>query len=114
MTRKEQRNQVSKEYGRKNPYKEYLGPGSIRYDYDMPAEHFIKGSEWADAHPNWISVEDELPPIDRAIAYKFSKKVLVSDGEHIHASRYSYNTGEWLVVDIIVTHWMPLPNLPEK
>lgn len=22
---------------------------------------FIHGAEWADAHPHWISVEDELP-----------------------------------------------------
>lgn len=24
--------------------------------------HFIKGAEWADSHPHWISVEDKLPP----------------------------------------------------
>lgn len=70
--------------------------------------------KWADNHPIWHKADEELPPIDKAIAYKFSKKVLVSDGEHIHASRYNYNTGEWFVIDITVTHWMYLPELPKS
>lgn len=70
---------------------------------------FKEGAEWADNHPNWHDVDEELPPIDTAITYKFSKKVLVSDGEHIHVSRYNYNTGEWFVIDITVTYWMYLP-----
>lgn len=75
---------------------------------------FREGAEWADSHPNWHKADEELPPIDTAIAYKFSKKVLVSDGTYIHASRYNYNTGEWFVIDITVTHWMYLPNLPKE
>ena len=29
---------------------------------DLIDECFEFGVEWADAHPHWISVEDELPP----------------------------------------------------
>lgn len=81
---------------------------------NMVSNDFIRGAEWADSHPNWHKADEELPPIDTAIAYKFSKKVLVSDGTYIHASRYNYNTGEWFVIDITVTHWMYLPELPSK
>lgn len=69
--------------------------------------------KWADNHNDWHDADKELPPMDTTITYKFSKKVLVSDGEHIHVSRYNYNTGEWFVIDITVTHWMYLPELPK-
>lgn len=39
--------------------------------------------KWADNHPNWHDVDEELPPIDTAIAYKFSKKCWL-----VMASRY--------------------------
>lgn len=75
---------------------------------------FKEGVEWADNHPNWHKADEELPPMDTTITYKFSKKVLVSDGEHMHVSRYNYNTGEWFVIDITVTYWMYLPEFPKE
>ena len=57
----------------------------------------------------WISVEDRLPDHD--------KKVLVSDGERIDFGRYkryskpvSFFT---FGMHFRVTHWQPLPDLPE-
>jgi hypothetical protein len=73
--------------------------------------------------PHWISVEDELPKL---IAYKllfdYSDDVLVylKDGS-ITVGRWERDnsTGEqyWLLdidKDVIVTHWMPLPQEPKK
>lgn len=48
---------------RKEQVKEYLltiGNGEMT---GIPFDAgFECGAEWADSHPNWISVEDELPP----------------------------------------------------
>ncbi|MBR4589978.1 MAG: hypothetical protein IKO36_04865 [Bacteroidaceae bacterium] len=114
MTREEQRCKAAKEYA-EQWYKE-LGTSVEEFptDAQITIDKFIKGAEWADNHPNWHKADEELPPIDTTITYKFSKKVLVSDGEHIHVSRYDYNTGEWLVIDITVTYWMYLPEFPKE
>ena len=69
--------------------------------------------KWADIHPNWHKVDEELPPSDTKYANVFSKKVLVSNGERIHISRYDYEMGNWLVIDMEVTHWAYLPELPK-
>lgn len=80
---------------------------------------FIHGAEWADSHPRWISVEDELPP--------YNKNVLVYDAEHPYfefwwARRYAKGSGRLLdkngfttlTDEVNVTHWMyinpPIPN----
>lgn len=117
MTRKEQRNQAGKEYGRKNPYHEYLGAGSSRYDYAMPAEHFIKGSEWADAHPNWHKADEELPPRMESFP-AHSIDVFVTNGVALCQGFYSYIREEWQTEGLFdgneVTHWMLLPELPKE
>ena len=115
MTREEQRNIAAEEYTKKW-YEEGLGISLKDYPTDarITITDFTKGAEWADNHPNWHDVDEELPPIDTAIAYKFSKKVLVSDGERIHISRYDYEMDGWLVIDMGVTHWMYLPEPPKE
>lgn len=80
--------------------------------------------EWADSHPHWISVEDELPKINpNDSEWEYSNDVIVSlkDG-CIAVGRYERDnsTGEHYFVlygvdkDLIVTHWMPLPQPPKK
>lgn len=70
--------------------------------------------KWADNHNDWHDVDEELPPKDAERANKFSKKVLVTNGERIHVSRYDYEMDGWLVIDMEVTHWMYLPELPKN
>ena len=65
----------------------------------------------ADAHPHWISVDDELPK--KYGAYLVFNSVL--DTQDI----YVYSNGEWWYNVFhcpsgIVTHWMPLPQPPKK
>lgn len=66
--------------------------------------HFIAGAEWADAHPNWISVEDELPKDGQYTAT--INKAGVQDVRHYsHGKWYSNFGNEYNDI----THWMPLP-----
>ena len=82
---------------------------------------FKEGAVWADAHPHWISVDDELPkinPNDSEWEYRDDVIVALKDGS-IAVGRYErYNsTGEhyWMLYgvdkDLVVTHWMPLPSV---
>lgn len=62
--------------------------------------------KWLDQHPNWISVEDELPKEENAY--------LVSDGDGV---LYGYFIeGRWAPTELneTCTHWMPLPKAPRK
>ena len=85
--------------------------GNIEAEY---VEHAcIEMARWLDAHPNWISVKDELPK---------------ADGQYIIASKYGYvsdlnfNTeskrwwlrGKGYMDGDYVTHWMSLPTPPRK
>ena len=83
---------------------------------NMDAESFIEGAKWADANPKqtWISVNEKLPPIEND---NLSIKVLVvSNKGKIHFSRYDYDMEGWIssVLDIVFTHWMPIPELPKE
>ena len=84
---------------------------------------FQAGAYWADAHPHWISVEDELPIINHNDSeWEFSDDVIVElkDGD-IAVGRYERDNSTdehyWVLYgvdkDLFVTHWMPLPAPPE-
>lgn len=83
------------------------------------AEHFVAGAMWADAHTNWISVEDELPPKESEYDDN-SIVVLATDGNGVYKGLYrsgEYLSG-WFTCDLWalddITHWMPLPQPPKK
>ena len=70
--------------------------------------HFIDGAHYADAHPHWISVEEQDIPLGQwVITYapneinycKIDVELLAMD-----------ETAE----DFGITHWMPLPSLPSS
>ena len=62
---------------------------------------FLAGACWADAHPNWISVEDELPPQN-------GRYIFYSDTMGVRTSYYYAG----ISLNEHVTHWMPLPDEP--
>lgn len=74
---------------------------------------FIDGAVWADRHPHWISVEDELPKA--VINDNVTKLVLTysTDG-YIRLDRYMHYYHKWVGGASEVTHWMPLPEPPKK
>ena len=74
-----------------------------------------EGLKVADANPKspWISVNEKLPPEEKD---GLSIKVLViSSKNKITFSRYDYDVEGWIssVLDIVFTHWMPLPEPPK-
>ena len=91
---------------------------AARYKYPDERIHFIDGAKWADSHPQWIPVEEELPKInDVASSWDCSDEVYIylATGSHC-VGRYEHdkNTNEfyWVLYgvdkDIPVTHWMPI------
>ena len=95
---------------RKEQIKEYLltiGNGDMNVTpFDVG---FECGVEWADAHPNWISVEDEMPK-DGTLVIAITPNLKVAIAQ--------YENDEWNISDLCclkkVTHWMPLPSPPKK
>ena len=77
------------------------------------APAFIEGAKFA-LENQWISVNERLPPEEKD---GLSIKVLVvSTKGKIDFSRYDYNMKGWIspVLDIIFTHWFPIPELPNE
>lgn len=70
---------------------------------------FMNGAEWADSHPHWISVEDELPTCNVF--------VLTCDGQGNTNLLMLAGNGGWYDHSVAkhrnITHWMPLPEPPE-
>lgn len=72
----------------------------------------------------WISVEDELPPIDETDDWnrktQISKDVFTHSkfgmirGRYIHTAKFWTVDGVTSSDGIAVTHWQPLPNPPGK
>lgn len=113
MTREEFRDKKSKDYRK---YRESYGIKNPVY-LDEIEDAYYQGMVDADAHPHWISVEDELP--------KNRESILFTDGGCVYSGRYyggRYygDKGDWVdfceVSTLIedVTHWMPLPEPPKK
>ena len=91
MTRKEQIKEVAQKEMSKYP------------NFCITAPAFRMGAEWADQHPHWISVEDELPPVNEAFIAYWNNFVIVQQGRD---ERFGNNKH--------ITHWMPLPQPPKK
>ena len=71
---------------------------------------FKEGAQWADQHPHWISVKDELPE---------ACVTVLTTTQHGTQSVGCYEDGWWLAnsPNLVrmgsITHWMPLPAPPE-
>ena len=69
---------------------------------------------FADAHPHWISVEDELPRKEINVLMVSSGCAETLCGYRCKNGKYGwycYNDDEYWHN---ITHWMPLPQLPKK
>lgn len=81
---------------------------------------FREGVKWADENPKspWISVEEKLPDRHPAKFVNWSKEVFVAvkRGREccIYVDEYSHIYNTWRVFGDEVTHWMPIPQLPNE
>ena len=93
----------------------------LRYD---PRICFEEGIEWADNHPksSWISIKDDLPcNYPNNIHFGFTNNVLATDGKNIFVAHMTKTNNEWVWysddnfdISHIITHWMPIPELPRE
>ena len=77
------------------------------------APAFIEGAEFA-LRNQWISVNERLPHEEKD---GLSRKVIVvSTKGKIDYSRYDYDMKGWIspVLDMIFTHWFPIPELTKE
>ena len=94
---------------------EEITNAAMHYAYDIDkvfaTASFVAGAEWADQHPHWISVEDELPEVCVAV---------LTTTPHGTQRAGFYEDGWWLAntPDLVrmgsITHWMPLPTPPKE
>jgi len=88
---------------------------AARYKYPDERIHFIDGAKWADSHPAWVSVEDELPKENGKTQQSIS--VWATDGLTSGEFRYNFDAKTWTDMwgdPFDITHWMPLPQPPVK
>lgn len=82
---------------------------------------FVLGAHWADEHPYWISVEDELPK-DRQPCIVLIDRKAIQGTPRIRSAVYAPNVmmqQEGFAYSHMskkhhITHWMPLPDTPKK
>lgn len=73
---------------------------------------FINGAKWADQHPQWISVKDDLPKVGASVLF-------VHPDESEPMEGYMTRTKTWWSEKYRcsfekVTHWMLMPKPPRK
>lgn len=89
-----------------------ISNAAMHYAYDIDkvfaTASFVAGAEWADAHPHWISVEDELPPIGGIVL------VAIPLGGELSVLPLSIKNESDFECLSGMTHWMPLPEAPKK
>ena len=86
---------------------------------------FMDGAEWADSHPRWISVEDELPKKEiQVLCHGYDRRCKLGKGYmftscRVDKANYYRRDGNGFIVTGVpsafsrVTHWMPLPQAPK-
>lgn len=90
MTRKEQIKQAAEKSS------EHISDWVWNFAYRA---HFIEGAMWADEHPQWISVDDELP--------QYGTYLVATEGNVVEISLYDIDGWDnWHGGN--VTHWMPI------
>jgi hypothetical protein len=82
-----------------------------QYGPTLARQGFVEGAQWADAHPHWISVEERLPDLPLYV-------LILDEREEVRMARLVSYKNEWKDCEdnmfcLGVTHWMPLPALPE-
>lgn len=76
---------------------------------------YDKGYQYAQTHPNWISVKKELPPENGKTQQSIS--VWATDGLTSGEFWYNFDTKTWTDMfgdPFDITHWIPRPPLPGK
>ena len=79
---------------------------------DVLDRHWFKrGAEWADQHPQWISIEDKMPN-EKGRYIVHAERLIISNivCEAFFDGKLWWHHSSGAILD--VTHWMPLPASP--
>ena len=77
------------------------------------ADMFKRGANWADTHPHWISVQDELPEKDTVVLTHCNLSDMFGEETNlIGTALYDGNGFSGSICD--PTHWMSLPEAPKN
>lgn len=75
---------------------------------------FRLGAKWADEHPHWISVEDELPPYGEMVLLYCDSWDIPHVCERGKDRDYDvYYNDEGCMLECRPSYWMPLPSVPK-
>ena len=80
---------------------------------DIVAAAFLNGIDYAEHHPRWISVEDELPPLNQDVLVVFGTNQDDAIGMDRIIQNIENNGYEDWELFTGITHWMPLPQAPK-
>ena len=81
---------------------------------DIVAAAFLNGIDYAEHHPHWISVEDELPKMETEVLMVSSGCTDTLFGYRCKAGKngwYCYNDDDYWHN---ITHWQHLPQPPKE
>jgi hypothetical protein len=94
MSRKEDFKKAADDYVKGEPDGAQKIVGQVGFEFG--AEY---GYQYAQTHPNWIKIEDGLPPHRNQTTHKFendfSVNCFVSDGKDIDIGYYDYRLHKW-------------------
>ena len=95
---------------------------SVRNGYETIEELMREMAQWCDNNPKspWISVKEQLPPDPKYWTIKGIVGAKIDSGfSYFELFGYVYPKG-WVNKELLpfeecnITHWMPIPQLPEK
>ena len=69
---------------------------------------------FADAHPHWISVDDELPKDSGGFYLSVDKNGEIWYRQYTKLYGWRSVVGNMFISGLDVTHWMPTPQPPKK
>lgn len=115
MTREEQIRKKAKELGQ-----QYFPDSSNIWARSNVEACYVENAcvemaEWVDQHPQWIPVEEELPPENGKTQQSIS--VWATNGLTSGEFRYNFDTKTWTDMwgdPFDITHWIQLPQPPRK
>lgn len=79
---------------------------------DVVAAAFLNGIDYAENHPHWISVEDELPEKrEDVLVFTSQKSIQIAQLRYPETADWWDNDGRYMQNNK-PTHWMPMPQQP--
>ena len=123
MTREEQiKKQVDIYTDDDSNYTEWDDVGFYSNDIDFIEKAFIEGAKWADSNPKspWISVNDDLPCnhfgfTNYVIAIDEDKNIIIAFMRKDKNDKWVWcSDDDYDLSYRIITHWMPIPKLPDN